>query len=163
MSATPARTPLSKNAVFAAVLLRLVKERCDAQRATSTLRTGLQAAVPVQERPYVRRGFDALLDLGLMAANGENIAVTRNGLLLLDLAAPGARPPAQDAEFIARLFAAIDGDERLSPSTSIEDLQTLPGRLDGYRERRRIRVGAWEVVMGLLAIGVLWVAWRILR
>ena len=163
MSATPPGIPLSKNAVLAGVLLRLVKERCDAQRASSTLRTGLQASVPVHERPYVRRGFDALIDLGLVAASGENIALTRSGLMLFEFTMTGARPAAQDAELANRLLAQVDDEERLSPSASIDELQTLHGRLDGYRERRRRRFGAWQGLLALLMLGALWVIWRVVR
>jgi hypothetical protein len=140
MSATPPGTPLSKNAVLAGVLLRLLKER-----------------------PYVRRGFDALIDLGLVAASGENIAVTRNGLMFFEFTMTGARPAAQDAEVATRLLARVDDDERLSPSASIDELQTLHGRLDGYRERKRTRFGAWQVLLALLILGALWVVWRIVR
>ncbi|RYF68369.1 MAG: hypothetical protein EOO22_17855, partial [Comamonadaceae bacterium] len=76
MSSRPPRT-LSARETFAGVLAQLVAERCTAVRGGRISRTGLQAAVPVQERPAFRRGIDALIDHGVLAQSGEDLAALR--------------------------------------------------------------------------------------
>ena len=149
---------LSDRETIAGVLVMLVRQR-SAATGGKTSRTGLQASVPVNERPGVRRGLDALLEHGLLAMSGEDIGLTAKGRLFLVYVqrARGETPTSyeQDEKSPAQLAAilgAIDAEERLSPEGSMEDMRTLPARLDGYRENRAPRFSKGLLVLGGLAV-----------
>ena len=126
---------LSPNAVFAVVLARMVRDRCKSEKRGTTLRTGLQATVPVNERPYVRRGLDALIEHGVLALSGENIGLTRAGLMLLETATNPQSAGAEE-ESMRALHLALDAEERLVPLRSMDEILTLHGRLEGATQQR---------------------------
>jgi hypothetical protein len=156
---------LSQRATFAAVLVTLVRQRCAETGATRTSRTGLQLRVPVDERPSVRRGLDALIDHGLLGTSGEDIGLTAHGRILLSCyrrqrgdttAADDLREPAT----LHEVLAAVERDARFDPDGAIAEAQTLPGRLEELRgERRRRLPGIWIVLAAIVAlIGVVLLA-----
>ncbi len=142
--------PLSADAIgtlteresFAAVLGSMVAERCTAAKAPKTSRTGLQSTVPVDERPYVRRGLDALIDIGVLSMTGEYIGVTPQGTSFLAFVTNRHGSPSDAAKDSAAqpdlgsLRKAIAADERLVLPRPIDEIRTLPARLEGYRARR---------------------------
>jgi hypothetical protein len=147
---------LSDHETVAGVLMTLVRQRA-ASGGGKTSRTGLQASVPVNERPGVRRGLDALLEHGLLAMSGEDIGVTAKGKLFLAHVqrARGETPTAHEHDdkspaVLAAVLQAIDAEERLSPQGPIDDLRTLPARLEGYRADRPSR---FSKAKGLLVVG----------
>ncbi|MDM0023630.1 hypothetical protein [Variovorax saccharolyticus] len=149
---------ISDRETFAGVLLTLVRERSTATGASKTSRTGLQASVPVSERPGVRRGLDALLEHGLLAASGEDIGLTGKGKLFMAHVqrARGQPPVAQDPDdknpaVLAAIVSAIEADDRLAPQGSMDDVRTLPARLEGYRAARAPRYSKGLLVLGGLA------------
>ena len=149
---------LSDRETLAGVLLTLVRERSTATGGSKTSRTGLQASVPVGERPGVRRGLDALLEHGLLAMSGEDIGLTAKGKLFLAHVqrARGQSPTAQDTDdksptVLSAILSAIEADDRLSPQGSMDEVRTLPARLEGYRAARAPRYSNGLLVLGGLA------------
>lgn len=150
---------LSEHETVAGVLVMLVRQRSLAPGGGGkTSRTGLQASVPVSERPAVRRGLDALLEHGVLAMSGENIAITPKGKVFLAHVqrARGETPTSYEQDdsnpaLLAAISAAIDVDERLAPQGSIDDVRTLPARLEGYRANRSPRFSKAMMVIGSLA------------
>ncbi|MEJ8853490.1 hypothetical protein WKW79_02860 [Variovorax robiniae] len=135
---------LSDREAVAAMLVMMVRARLIAARDSRTLRTGLQASVPVSERPAVRRGLDALLDHGILAMNGEFIGFSSKGRMYLAHVqqAQGRTPSAyehddQSPAVLAGLIEAIEQDERFEPYASIEAVQSLPMRLEQLGRKRR--------------------------
>ncbi|MEJ8848014.1 hypothetical protein [Variovorax rhizosphaerae] len=135
---------LSDREAVAAVLVMMVRTRLVAAHMGKTLRTGLQASVPVSERPAVRRGLDALLDHGILAMSGEFIGFTAKGRIYLAHVqqALGQTPSAyehddQSPAVLAALIDAIEQDERFEPYTSIEEVQSLPARLESHVPKRK--------------------------
>lgn len=152
-----ART-LTEREAFAKVLAGLVSQRCIESRRPKTSRTGLQATVPVDERPYVRRGLDALVDLGILAMSGEDIGVAQKGVVFMAFVAGiEQRSPTVEADIkghavLTPLLAAIANDERLSPPKAPEDIRTLPARLENYRATKKSGVvNKWTVALGATA------------
>jgi hypothetical protein len=150
---------LSDRQTVAGVLAMLVRTRSVSGGGSKTSRTGLQASVPVDERPSVRRGLDALVELGVLAMSGEDIGFTTKGRLFLAHVqrARGDTPSAHENDdkspaTLAALLEAIDHDERLTPQRSIDDMRTLPARLEGSRASRGPRFSrSWIVMCGLAA------------
>ena len=122
------------------MLAQLVRNRC-ASGANRTSRTGLQATVPVNERPAVRRGIEGLIEAGLLAVHGEDIGFTPDGSQFLAYVqrAQGQKPNVErhqeDAAALERVLGAIERDERFEPY-SLDDVRTLPARLENYRSHR---------------------------
>lgn len=143
---------LTDRATFAGVLAQLVRNRC-ASGANRTSRTGLQATVPVNERPAVRRGIEGLIEVGVLAVHGEDIGFTPDGSQFLAYAqrAQGQKPNVErrqeDAAALQRILGAIEQDERFEPY-SMDDVRTLPARLENYRSHR----GSARFPMNWLAI-----------
>jgi len=122
----------------------MLRTRLQATHADRTLRTALQSSVPVSERPAVRRGLDALLDHGILAMNGEFIGFSSRGRMYLAHVqqALGQTPSAYEHDddspaVLAALIEAIEQDERFEPYTSIEEVQSLPARLESLGPKRR--------------------------
>ena len=82
---------LTDREAFASVLTTLVLERCMASRSTETSRIELQESVPGNERSYVRRGLDALVEHGALAMSGDDIGFTHEGSAFLAYVASVAR------------------------------------------------------------------------
>jgi hypothetical protein len=148
----------SDHQTVAGVLVMLVRERSVANGSSRTSRTGLQASVPVNERPSVRRGLDALIELGILGMSGEDIGFTTKGKLFLAQVqrSRGETPSAFEQDdkspaLLAAMLAGIDNDERLAPEGSVDDVRTLPARLEGYRASRSPRFSRSWIVMGGLA------------
>ncbi|RYF76229.1 MAG: hypothetical protein EOO22_02665 [Comamonadaceae bacterium] len=158
-------TRLSDSQAFAAVLARLVNQRCAESKAVRVSRTGLQSSVPVNERPYVRRGLDALLDHAALAMHGESIGLTTLGRDFIShvasledrLTASMPLPPSGD---LKKLLAALDDDERLRPTKPLEQILTLPGRLENYRSSARAtQVPGWAFALATGAVVLMvWMA-----
>jgi hypothetical protein len=135
---------LTERGTVAAVLATLVRQRCAAAGTARTSRTGLQAAVPVSERPSVRRGIDALIEQGLLTVSGEDIGFSPKGKVFMahiqrlrgELTTP---EPASDRDAAKTMLDAVEQDPRFDPGRDIEDVRTLPGRLEGYRAARQPR------------------------
>lgn len=139
--------------IFARVLVSLVHQRCLALSTPQVSRTGLQRLVPVHERPHVRRGLDALISAGALAMAGENMSVTSVGKAFLENMQPGenALDALRDADIgWIKLQLAILNDDRFDSSRPLNDVETLPGRLED-RGSRRPTFKAWWVIAGLLA------------
>ncbi|WP_213956454.1 hypothetical protein [Variovorax sp. dw_954] len=155
--------PLSDREAVAAVLVMMVRARLVATHAGKTLRTGLQSSVPVSERPAVRRGLDALLDHGILAMNGEFIGFSPKGRMYLahvQLAlgqAPSAYEHDDESPAVrAALIEAIEADERFEPYASMEEVQSLPARLESHGpkpkpKRKRKTRGSWLLPLALAA------------
>lgn len=154
---------LTERETFASTLADLVLKRCIAGNVARTSRTGLQATVPVSERPYVRRGIDALIDLGILAMSGEDVGFTPVGNVFLayvsnvkDRSAT-LEEDVRDHPTLADLLAGIEADPRLALPKPLEEVQTLPSRLEGARKPKRTRfLGAWIMLftIALLACAV---------
>ncbi|MDM0112846.1 hypothetical protein QTI66_11860 [Variovorax sp. J22R133] len=148
---------LTERGTVAAVLATLVRQRCAATGGSRTLRTGLQAMVPVSERPSVRRGLDALIEQGLLFASGEDIGFSPQGKVFMahiqrlrgELQTP---ENARDAEAAKAMLASIEKDARFDPDRDIEDVRTLPGRLEGYRAARQPRFTKLLVLAGFILL-----------
>ena len=148
----------SDRETVAGILAMLVRERSAASGGSKTSRTGLQASIPVNERPAVRRGLDALLEQGLLAMSGEDIGFTSKGKLFLAYIqrSRGEKPTGYEhddssAGVLASILSAIEQDARFAPPGPIEDMRTLPARLEGYRAARRPRLAKRWIVAGGLA------------
>jgi len=149
---------LTDRQTVAGVLVVLVRTRAIASGGSRTSRTGLQASVPVNERPGVRRGIDALLDLGVLAMSGEDIGITTRGKVFLAhvQGLRGETPTAYEHDdktpaVLEAILAGIDADDRFTPPGSVDDIRTLPARLEGYRASRAPRFSRSWIVMGGLA------------
>ncbi|AMM23731.1 hypothetical protein [Variovorax sp. PAMC 28711] len=159
---------LTEREAFAGVLASLVHQRCIATQTQKTSRTGLQLTVPVNERPYVRRGLDALIDQGVLVMTGEDIGFTPQGHVLMTFIANVHDHPNTVAEDVAGhpvltpLFKAIALDERLEPPRSMDEIRTLPARLENYRGRRKTS-GVKRLVMVLGGAGVVAVGFMLMR
>ena len=127
---------LTDREAFASVLTNLVLERCMASRSTETSRIELQESVPGNERSYVRRGLDALVEHGALTMSGDDIGFTHEGSAFLAYVASverGSEDEHPDAHAaVVPLLTLIAQDARLAPPRRIEDIQTLPGRLEGH-------------------------------
>ena len=158
---------LTERATFAAVLVTLVRQRCAESGSNRTSRTGLQLRVPVQERPSVRRGFDALIAHGILAMSGEGIGLTARGKVFSAYCRRmrgeqlhGA-DDVRDDDTLHSLLDAIGGDARFDPDHDIDAVTTLPGRLEEYRvPPQRSRMPLVWIVLALLVtlVGVLLLA-----
>ena len=157
---------LTERATFAAVLVTLVRQRCAETGSNRTSRTGLQLRVPVQERPSVRRGFDALIEHGILAMSGEGIGLTARGKIFSAYCRrmrgehlQGA-DDVRDDDTLHSLLDAIGGDARFDPDHDIDAVTTLPGRLEEYRLPPRSRMPLLWIVLALLValVGVLLLA-----
>jgi hypothetical protein len=143
---------LTDRATFAGVLAQLVRNRC-ASGANRTSRTGLQATVPVSERPAVRRGIEGLIEVGVLAVHGEDIGLTPAGWQFLAHVQrtqgqkPNVERHPEDVAVLQLILGAIEQDQRLEPY-SLDDVRTLPARLENYRSHR----GSARFPMSWLAI-----------
>ncbi|VTU30250.1 hypothetical protein [Variovorax sp. PBL-E5] len=146
---------LTERETFAGVLATLVQDRCATSGAARTSRTGLQATVPVDERPSIRRGLNALIEHGVLVMSGEDIGFTAQGKAFAAYVqnAQGERNP-KNAATLASTLSAIDKDERFAPHRPIEDIRTLPARLEAYRAVTQPRLSKGWVVLGALATAV---------
>jgi len=142
------------------MLATLVLQRCIASNRPRTSRSGLLASVPVKEAVYARLGLDALVDHGMLRASGDDIGFTETGNVFLAYvegvrdASPTLDEDTRDHATLTPLLKAIERDHRLVPPT-IDDMHTLPGRLETYREARRFSfLSVWTIVaaVGLIAI-----------
>ncbi|HEY2256677.1 MAG TPA: hypothetical protein VGI11_13650 [Variovorax sp.] len=153
---------LTDRQTVAAVLATLVRSRTAAAVSGKTSRTGLQASVPVSERPSVRRGIDALIELGVLAMSGEDIGFTTKGKMFLasiqrarDETPTVYEQDDKDSAHLAALLGAIDEDERFTPYRSVDEMRTLPSRLEGgsSNSARGPRLSrSWLVMGGLAAV-----------
>lgn len=128
--------PLTTRETFAGVLAQLIQERCAAVRGGRISRTGLQAAVPVQERPAFRRGIDALIDHGVLLQSGQELGLTPTGTAFARQIQANERTTPDGTELDA-LFAALQNDDRLDPHRPFEDIRTLPARLENFQAEHR--------------------------
>ena len=157
-----ARRPTERETI-ASTLTDLVLQRCIAGNASKTSRTALQCTAPVSERPYVRRGIDALIDIGILSMSGESVGFTPAGNVFL---AYGSSVRDQSATLeedvrghatLTALLTNIEADPRLALPQPPEEIQTLPSRLEGMRKPVRTRfLTAWIVLFAtaLLACAV---------
>ena len=151
---------ISDREALAGVLVSLVHSRLIKGRSSKTLRTGLHASVPVGERASVRRRLIALIDHGVLAMSGEDIGFTFKGRLLLahvQRAYYHPRAVAEDVDpspaEIDSILEGIDRDDRFDPQGPVEDVQSLPARLQIAREpRRSIFSARWVAFACLLAV-----------
>lgn len=133
---------LTDHATFAGVLAQLVRNRC-ASGADRTSRTGLQSTVPVSERPAVRRGIEGLIDAGVLAIHGEDIGFTPAGWHFLAhiQQAQGQKATVErrheDPAALERILEKIERDDRFEPYRDLDEVRTLPARLENYRSHRR--------------------------
>jgi hypothetical protein len=146
---------LTDRATFAAVLVQLVRNRC-ASGANRTSRTGLQSTIPVNERPAVRRGIEGLIEAGVLVMHGEDLGFTQEGLQFLAHVqqAQGRNPPVErqrdDTGALERILGAIEQDDRFEPYRDLDEVRTLPSRLENYRAHRRQAVSPMRwILMGL--------------
>jgi len=150
---------LTDHATFAGVLAQLVRNRC-ASGADRTSRTGLQSTVPVNERPAVRRGIEGLIDAGVLAIHGEDIGFTPAGWhFLAHVQKVQGQKPAierhhEDPAALERILEKIEQDNRFEPYRDLEEVRTLPARLENYRSHRRDSSlpSGWLVVTTLVVI-----------
>ncbi|MBU1444256.1 MAG: hypothetical protein KJ832_23580 [Gammaproteobacteria bacterium] len=157
-----ART-LTEQENFAKVLAGLVSQRCTESRRPKTSRTGLQSLVPVQERPYVRRGLDALIEHGVLATAGEDIGLAPKGVAFMAFVAgveqqsPTVEADVKGHGVLQPLLAAIAQDERLAPPKPVDEIRTLPARLEPFKPARKSGViNKWTIALGATAaVGVL--------
>jgi hypothetical protein len=145
---------LTDRATFAGVLAQLVRNRC-ASGANRTSRTGLQSNVPVNERPAVRRGIEALIEAGVLAMHGEDVGFTQDGMQFLGYVRrvqcqKSVAVHQDDSGALVRILDAIQQDERFEPYRSLDDVCSLPARLEDSRTDRRQEVSPMRrVLMGL--------------
>lgn len=157
---------MTERATFAAVLVTLVRQRCAESGTNRTSRTGLQLRVPVHERPAVRRGFDALIDHHILAMSGEDIGLTVQGRVFSAYCRRmrGERlqgtEDARDPEVLRRQLEAIQADKRLDPDYTLDEVRSLPGRLEDPPRQSRSRGPLVWIVLALLIalVGVLLLA-----
>ncbi|MBB3181681.1 hypothetical protein [Variovorax sp. Sphag1AA] len=150
---------LTDRATFAGVLAQLVRNRC-ASGADRTSRTGLQATVPVNERPAVRRGVEGLIDSGVLAVHGEDIGFTADGWQFLAHVQKSQGQKAaverhhDDPAALERILEKVEQDERFEPYRDLDEVRTLPARLENYRTLRRDKrmPMGWLVVTTVLVI-----------
>jgi len=151
---------LTERATFAAVLVTLVRQRCVETGASRTSRTGLQLRVPVHERPAVRRGFDALIEHGILAMVGEDIGLTAQGRVFAAYCRRlrgeklHGHDDVTDAAMLKRQLDAIQADPRFDPDHAIEEASTLPGRLEALTQppgKKRSPL-VWIVLALLIAV-----------
>jgi hypothetical protein len=147
---------LTERETFASTLSDLVLQRCIAGNVSRTSRTGLQATVPVGERPYVRRGIDALIDLGVLSMSGEDVGFTPMGNVFLAYVSSVKDRSATLEEDVRGntslngLLSGIQADPRLALPKPLEEVQTLPSRLEGMRRPARTRsLGAWILLAAI--------------
>ncbi len=159
MVLNPALDALNERLGFAEMLVTLVRQRCAETGATRTSRTGLQLRVPVDERPSVRRGLDALIDLGVLGANGEDIGLTVNGRTFLAYCKrlrgePTGPNELRDLNVVHRIVTSIEEDARLDSDQSPDEVRTLPGRLEEeFRDRQKPGTSRlWIVIALILAL-----------
>ena len=149
---------LTDREAFASVLTTLVLERCMAARSTETSRIELQESVPGNERSYVRRGLDALVEHGALTMSGDDIGFTHEGSAFLAYVASVERDPEDDEDpdahaAVVPLLTLIAQDARLAPPKRIEDIQTLPGRLEGYRATKHSGLlNRWTVLLAIVVV-----------
>lgn len=150
---------LTERATFAGVLVTLVRQRCAETGTSRTSRTGLQLRVPVEERPAVRRGLDALIEHGLLGSSGGDIGLTARGLVLLEhyrrLSArqTHAGDEGRGESNLREVLSVVEGDSRFDPDHTIEAVSTLPGRFEQYgATRRHSRMGKVWLVFGLIVM-----------
>jgi hypothetical protein len=144
---------LTERETFAGVLAMLVQDRCATSGATRTSRTGLQATVPVDERPSIRRGIDALLQHNLLVASGEDIGLGAQGKAFIAYVEDLRSGRRDEVGTLAPVLAAIEQDERFTPHRPIEEVRTLPARLETYRAQTQRLSKGW-MVLGALATAV---------
>lgn len=157
---------MTERATFAAVLVTLVRQRCAEAGTPRISRTGLQLRVPVHERPSVRRGFDALIDHGILAMSGEDIGLTTQGRVFSAYyrRMRGERlqggDDAREPELLRRQLDAIQADTRFDPDHSLDEVRSLPGRLEDPPRERRARGPLIWIVLALVVVivGVLLLA-----
>lgn len=157
---------LTERATFAAVLVTLVRQRCVETNATRTSRTGLQLRVPVHERPAVRRGFDALIEHGILAMVGEDIGLTAQGRVFaahfrrLRGEKLRGHEDTNEPDLLRRQLQAIQADPRFDPDHAIEEASTLPGRLDplGPPKRSRAPIVWIAIALFIALVSVLLIA-----
>ncbi|MET0542601.1 MAG: hypothetical protein ABWZ88_12680 [Variovorax sp.] len=151
--------PLTVQETFATVLTRLVQQRCTEQRTQRISRSALQTAVPVDERPTVRRALDALVDAGILAQNTNELGLTPAGSAFLSFAGKLERrvptEPEQDDSMRA-VLAALQEDERLAPRQELESIRTLPARLETLEARRQ--PAFWRNALILMLVVIVIVA-----
>ena len=147
---------LNERETFASVLATLILQRSTASRSGNISRSSLLASVPAGEMASVRRGLDALIDHGMLGLNGDAIGFTQKGTVFLAYAASvqenSSMPEVviNNHRALTPMLAALERDERLAPPMSPEDMRTLPGRLEEYRNRTQDRF--WNVWTVLLAM-----------
>lgn len=160
---------LTEREAFAGVLIGMVMERCREARSPKTSRTGLQLTVPVAERPSVRRGLDALIEHGALSTLGETIGLTPVGQLLAQRTANGntdhmSLDGHEERVLLQPLLSAIANDDRLRPSMPLDEVRTLPARLENYQSHRAGGgvLSSWLFWVALVAVvGAL--AWYVRR
>ncbi|HYP85610.1 hypothetical protein [Variovorax sp.] len=142
MALNPAMDALNERIGFAEMLVMLVRQRCADSGSNRTSRTGLHLRVPVDERPSVRRGLDALIEHGVLGTSGGDIGLTLQGRAFLAYCRrlrgePHGPGDLNDLDTVHRLVTAIEDDERLDSDQTPDEVRTLPGRLEEHRERKR--------------------------
>ena len=160
---------LTEREAFAGVLIGMVMERCREARSPKTSRTGLQLTVPVAERPSVRRGLDALIEHGGLSILGETIGLTPVGQLLAQRTANGntdhmSLDGHEERVLLQPLLSAIANDDRLLPNRPLDEVRTLPARLENYQAHRSGDgvLSSWLFWVALVAVvGAL--AWYVRR
>lgn len=149
---------LTEREAFANVLGVLVLQRCIAARSQRTSRTGLQAAVPADERPCVRRGFDALIDHGVLVMSGEDIGFAPGGNAFLTYVANvEEHSPTLEADLLGHpvltpLLAAIAVDDRLLPPKPMQEIATLLARLEDRLVGSGVSAGRWALLLSAATV-----------
>lgn len=156
---------LSERVTFAAVLVTLVRQRCAETSSSRVSRTGLQLRVPVVERPAVRRGLDALIEHGILGTVGEDIGLTAHGNVFLAYCRRlrgdmHGIEDLRDPDTLQHLLSQIEADSRFDPDGTIEEVQTLPGRLEVSRNERPPHAPTFWIVLALIValVGVVLLA-----
>jgi len=142
MVLNPVLDALNDRIGYAEMLLTLVRQRCAEAGSNRTSRTGLQLRVPVDERPSVRRGLDALIDHGVLGISGGDIGLTMQGRAFLAYCRrlrgePNGPGDLRDMNTLQQMVVAIEDDVRLDSDQTPDEVRTLPGRLDDHRIERR--------------------------
>ena len=151
---------MTERATFAAVLVTLVRQRCAEAGTPRTSRTGLQSRVPVQERPAVRRGFDALIDHGILGMSGEDIGLTTQGRVFSAYCRRmrgeklHGNDDTREPEVLGRQLQAIQGDPRFDPDYTLDEARSLPGRLEAAPREKRSRGALVWIVLVLIVVVV---------